>query len=544
MNIINKKNNVKMSKITSVLLIMFIFVFGSNFMIRRASANDLGFEIPVCPFEQQEGRTVARFNEKKIFSYQTREDAESEPVAVNLPAGSYKVSLFSYDGYEGRENEFPQFKERWIALLKDGNNVIVQSSPVDDLDDWVASTTQTQVVDEELMIDQDVSEVSALHFAYPDEGPNSVFPVCVAFDLLKLKEEPNHLPIITLVGSTTLNLNVGDIFTDPGATANDEEDGDITEDIIIGGDDIDTGKAGTYTVTYNVNDSQGAAANEVVRTVIIAESSNNGGGGEGSSSSSSSESSSSSSGESNGGGGETGGVGGDTEEGVGTGGGFGRVSFGGTRRIMLPPASSAPAPTIVPEVPHNIGQCSYLNDYLKMGKNNNKEEVLKLQAFLSVIEHLDVPLTGVFDQATFDAVSDFQEKYKEDILVPWGYQSPTGYVYITTKNKINEIFCGEKITLSGEQKTEIENVRNFIKESVNAKESGGSGHDEGIGGDIGSVGEGKNIDGTEESDSLVAEVGLIKSPMAFILDNKVTVVLIGMAIALLVYMFSFRKSKI
>lgn len=548
MNIINKKNNVVLilRKIASVLLIASVFG-GGAFMANLANANDSTFEIPTCPFEEQEGRTIVRFSDKKIVSRWSQEDSESGPVAVNLLAGSYKVSLFSYDGYEGRENVFLQPKESWLAVLKDGDSVIAQSSPIDDLEDFIERATKMQIVNEELALDQNVNSVSALHIAYPDESsPNSVFPVCASFDLLSLKEEPNHLPIITLIGSTTVNLIVGENFVDPGATANDDEDGDITADIIVGGDEVDTTKSGTYIITYNVNDSQGAAADEVVRTVIVAESSGGGGGG-GSSSSSSSESSSSSSG----GGGGGGGVGGDTEEVVTTGGGSG-ITFGVARRVLPPVSAAVSVATstnaLQIQSSASAGQCSYLNDYLKIGRDNDRMEVLKLQAFLSAIEHFNVPMTGVFDQATFDAVSDFQKKYKEDILAPWGYDVPTGYVYITTKNKINEIFCGSKIPLSDEQKAEIEKVKTYIKEFGNTEGSEGS-SSQGIDGDIGFGVENVNesdedLDGEKEITNLAAGVSFIKSPMAFILDNKVTVAIIGMAITLLVYMFSFRGSKI
>ncbi len=76
-------------------------------------------------------------------------------------------------------------------------------------------------------------------------------------------------PVITLVGADPLNLNVGDTYTDPGATATDNTDGDITANIVVGGDTVDTNTAGTYTVTYNVSDAAGNAAAEVTRTVVV-----------------------------------------------------------------------------------------------------------------------------------------------------------------------------------------------------------------------------------------------------------------------------------
>jgi hypothetical protein len=79
-------------------------------------------------------------------------------------------------------------------------------------------------------------------------------------------------PVITLLGEPTINMTVGDDpFTDPGATATDEIDGDITANIVVAGDTVDESTAGTYIITYNVSDAAGNAATERTRTVIVAE---------------------------------------------------------------------------------------------------------------------------------------------------------------------------------------------------------------------------------------------------------------------------------
>jgi len=77
-------------------------------------------------------------------------------------------------------------------------------------------------------------------------------------------------PVITLIDSDTINIFVGDSFTDPGATASDDVDGDITAKIVIV-NPVDTNVAGTYTITYNVSDVAGNPAQEVIRTVIVSE---------------------------------------------------------------------------------------------------------------------------------------------------------------------------------------------------------------------------------------------------------------------------------
>ena len=75
-------------------------------------------------------------------------------------------------------------------------------------------------------------------------------------------------PVITLVGDAEITVEVGTTYTDLGATASDNYDGDITADIVTV-NNVDTSVIGSYTVTYNVTDSSGNAASEVTRTVNV-----------------------------------------------------------------------------------------------------------------------------------------------------------------------------------------------------------------------------------------------------------------------------------
>ncbi len=78
------------------------------------------------------------------------------------------------------------------------------------------------------------------------------------------------VPVITLNGSSTMNLTVGDSFTDPGATATDNVDGNLTSSIVVTGS-VNTATAGIYTLNYNVSDAAGNAATQVSRTVNVNE---------------------------------------------------------------------------------------------------------------------------------------------------------------------------------------------------------------------------------------------------------------------------------
>lgn len=95
-------------------------------------------------------------------------------------------------------------------------------------------------------------------------------------------------------------------------------------------------------------------------------------------------------------------------------------------------------------------QCEpYLKSYLGYGKNNDPEEVKKLQAFLNGTEGEKLAVTGIFDKETLDAVKRFQDKYAKDVLKDsWGLSCNTGYVYITTLAKINDIVCNTNTNFS------------------------------------------------------------------------------------------------
>ena len=76
------------------------------------------------------------------------------------------------------------------------------------------------------------------------------------------------IPVITLLGESEVSLELGSIYTDAGATAIDNIDGDITANIVTV-NSVDVNTVGTYTVTYNVSDAAGNAATQVTRTVNI-----------------------------------------------------------------------------------------------------------------------------------------------------------------------------------------------------------------------------------------------------------------------------------
>ena len=80
--------------------------------------------------------------------------------------------------------------------------------------------------------------------------------------------EDTTIPLITLLGDAAVTIEVGGTYTDAGATASDNYDGDITSSIEQVST-VDTAIVDTYTVTYNVSDANGNAAVEVTRTINV-----------------------------------------------------------------------------------------------------------------------------------------------------------------------------------------------------------------------------------------------------------------------------------
>lgn len=76
-------------------------------------------------------------------------------------------------------------------------------------------------------------------------------------------------PIISLTGSNPFTIIQSPIYTDPGATAFDNVDGNITPNINVNTSAVNPNVVGTYEVYYNVSDAAGNAANERVRIVNV-----------------------------------------------------------------------------------------------------------------------------------------------------------------------------------------------------------------------------------------------------------------------------------
>lgn len=113
-------------------------------------------------------------------------------------------------------------------------------------------------------------------------------------------------------------------------------------------------------------------------------------------------------------------------------------------------AQTTTAPTVIAAPSALVEQitCPVVTQMIKYGAENPLADVSNLQRVLRDIEHMDVFVTGDYDEQTLYAVIAFQQKYADEILAPYGKGAqPTGIVSLTTTKKLNQLACGTPLTL-------------------------------------------------------------------------------------------------
>lgn len=96
--------------------------------------------------------------------------------------------------------------------------------------------------------------------------PAHTFDVNVKLQELNFEEE-NQAPTITV---SDITMYVGDSFdANLIVKASDKEDGDLTSNIIIVSNNVDTTNSGRYNVTYEVSDSKGLTTTKTISVAVL-----------------------------------------------------------------------------------------------------------------------------------------------------------------------------------------------------------------------------------------------------------------------------------
>ena len=114
-------------------------------------------------------------------------------------------------------------------------------------------------------INTSVAGTYRVHYDVTDSSGNNANKIRPVFVGVNPDSTP---PDITLIGSNPMYLAVGDPYNEPGATAVDDFDGDVSGNIVINSDSVNTAVQGTYRVHYTVSDNAGNSAHEIRRVIV------------------------------------------------------------------------------------------------------------------------------------------------------------------------------------------------------------------------------------------------------------------------------------
>lgn len=82
------------------------------------------------------------------------------------------------------------------------------------------------------------------------------------------KEADTTPPVIELKGAEQVYVNLDSAYVEPGYTATDDVDGDITSEVVVSGT-VDVHTEGIYYLYYDVTDKAGNQAEQKSRKVKV-----------------------------------------------------------------------------------------------------------------------------------------------------------------------------------------------------------------------------------------------------------------------------------
>ncbi|MBI5405794.1 DUF5011 domain-containing protein, partial [Candidatus Kaiserbacteria bacterium] len=112
----------------------------------------------------------------------------------------------------------------------------------------------------------DATAIRSIIVGNPD-GTVSLSPTITATSTSTSTSTDTVPPVVTLIGAAAIQIDESQTFIDPGATASDDIDGDLTPKIIVAGA-VDPATIGLYTLSYSATDAAGNAGS-VSRVVSV-----------------------------------------------------------------------------------------------------------------------------------------------------------------------------------------------------------------------------------------------------------------------------------
>lgn len=260
------------NKLITVILLLFIFL--ESFSIYKI-ATMATFELKQTVFTYELGQEVSQ----NIDDYVICPDRIKKSLTLNLnrvnlnKVGNYNASI----EYAGRDYDFkikivdtkkPTVKLKKLVYYVNPNQPLYAKNTVAEVND--ASLTQVYFLkkenSEELVKEKSYEKVGTYieRVVVRDEQGNTSFPMRIKVIVA------NDLVVPVIKGAEDKVIRIGDAFdAREGVTAYDNEDGDLTNKIVVTGK-VQTNTVGRYTLTYTVTDSSKNMA-KVTRVVEVVE---------------------------------------------------------------------------------------------------------------------------------------------------------------------------------------------------------------------------------------------------------------------------------
>jgi len=244
-----------------LLLFLVFFLFFRKHIIFSVIDHDSVIEVQSDYVVENVSACYGNFFNCYPISVDAHSDVDTSHLGVydvlyTASYGRHKASFVKKVHVVDRSNPVINVSSDSLSICPNSDSYDVKFSAFDNYDGDITSLVTRDISDDRLIL------------SVSDSSGNSDSKI------ISLVHEDKELPIINLVDSQTMYIPIGSSFSDPGFSAKDNCDGDITSNVSVSGV-VDSNNPGIYTIDYSVSDSSGNSVS-ISRSINVYVPNNNG----------------------------------------------------------------------------------------------------------------------------------------------------------------------------------------------------------------------------------------------------------------------------